>query len=333
MGDGGDCRRRLDLARDTHVFITGRGRSGSNLMLGILQCHTGVFSRNEPNELPGSVMAALPDGFYPDPLPEGFAVAWHDALERAAARKGLRDGKGPPERDWYRSPRHGWISERLGQSHRLRRMLGRLRPSAGGPEWCLSRRLVDPEALARSLPVYKILRQPRWLLETHDRDAGQRVILVVRPPMAFLQSWNGRYVNVVPQGPEGVFADNMATVEPILAYFGRSFISGRAFSTAALWESELWRWRYVNEVLHTGLQGSDRYQLVSYGEMTADRCGTARRIYDWLGLELDAACARRLERLGNIFSERRLDSFDSGLAQDLIDGVLEGSTLPPSVRG
>jgi len=74
-----------------YVVITGHGRSGSNLLLDMMDCHEATFCRNEPNELKLSRLSGLPNPLMPEALPADFSCQFSAALEEAAVCNGARD--------------------------------------------------------------------------------------------------------------------------------------------------------------------------------------------------------------------------------------------------
>ena len=74
-----------------HVLVVGHGRSGTNMVLDLLDCHRMSFCRNEPNELHGTAFTGLGDAMFGDPVPEDFAARWQRAVIRTARSNGARD--------------------------------------------------------------------------------------------------------------------------------------------------------------------------------------------------------------------------------------------------
>lgn len=318
----------FDPARDRYLVVCGRGRSGTNLVLDILDAFADTVCRNEPNVVRGSALAALPADVMGRNIDAGFVDAWREALRRAAGLKSSRDRIGAAHKAHYVSPLHAALAERVLSRGRVRRALSPVAPGMAGEEWSPPAWLLRRDALARALPVFKILRQPHWLLRTHAEDPGQHVVHVVRPAVGFIRSWFNRYVALAPGGERGVFDQNMKTARPIVAHFGARFLSGDAFSRDALIESELWRWRYVNEKLMAGLGASARYRMVGYREASGDPVALAGGLAPWLGLDFDDAVRRRLARTENtLFARPHSETLDPALIERLARHVVADGPL------
>lgn len=308
-----------------HVLVVGHGRSGTNMVLDLFDCHRMTFCRNEPNELTGSAFTGLGDPMFGDPAPSDFATRWHDAVARTIRASGARDRFGT-DKDYFRSD----LRARLGQAVMSRtRLRVRLLPRQDGvpvEEWPCPGLYYDREALARALPVLKILLAPAWTRHAHDLFETQRVVHVVRPPGAFAQSWWSRYVTGIGGGPEQVFADNQPSLARILAHFGRAEEMPQGYSLRALLISELWRWRYMNEVLAKALSGSERYLIVPYQSVMKERTLWAKKIYGFAGLEMPQDAQQKVAAMQNtLFAKRKPDGLEPDLIAEAVEEVMTDS--------
>ncbi|MEM8770975.1 MAG: sulfotransferase [Pseudomonadota bacterium] len=280
-----------------YVVIVGHGRSGSNRLLDTLDCHEATFCRNEPNELQGAVMAALEDGFFEDRLSPDFQRHWRASIARAAARCSGKDRFDACRKVYHAFPYSDRVGAYIFKRRRLRLALGLVVRDMKKEEWETAAFHIDQAALRRATPVFKILLNPGWLTRTHEDDENQRVIHNIRNPVAFLKSWRNRYVT--PTGPEKVYRDNLETLDLVLAAFGRPRWSVPAFSEEALFETELWRWRYVNEALYSALNGSPRYMVTRYEDYDDDPKAIARAVYAFAGLQFEQKHAERISEMEN----------------------------------
>lgn len=317
--------RGFDPARDPYALVIGHGRSGTNLALDLLDCHPDTVCRSELNRSPDGSFAGLPGDFLGAALPDDFIERWHRALTPAPWHRWDRDHGSRGFKSYYRSSAAGWIAEHMLPRPRLRRVLAPVVPALRRTEWPVGR-LHRPDAPV--LPVLKILLQPHWIGRTHAADDGQRVIHVLRAPEGFIRSWRNRWVASAAGGPEAVYAANLETLPGILEALGGRRLSHPAFSEAALIESELWRWRYMNEIPFAALHGTPRYRAILYDRLTDAPAETAGDLCAFLGLTLDEqGRARAAAQENRLFAAPHTASVDAGLVADLAAGVLDGSPL------
>jgi hypothetical protein len=306
----------FDPANDKYVLVIGHGRSGTNLALDLLDCHPATFCRNEPNEIPGSAMNGLAGNLIGAGMDDQFVGHWRDAIAASSERRGFRDRFRRTYKQYYSTILHALVAEKLQSRTTLRNALG-----IKGGEWQAA------GLKGERVPVFKILLRPHWATVTHSHDRNQHVIHVVREPVAFILSWWNRYVLRDAQGgPQAVYNDNLRTVPKILAHYGARLASGNEYSFEALIETELWRWRYMNEWPMEHLSGSDRYVIWKYSDLNADAPNVALSAFDWLGLALDAGTQHRISTVKNtLFSRSHREILDRELISRLARHVLTGS--------
>lgn len=320
------CHWPFNPAQDPYAVIVGRGRSGTNMALDILDTHPRTLCRNEANRIAGAALNALPLDFENTRAESWSLEAWRTALQISAVCHGARDRSRRDYKSYYASAPGRMICEHALPRQKLRRALKTtgLLPQVNEwrVDWAFAR---QPEQLPQ-LPVLKILTQPHWILRTHDADPGQHVIHMIRAPQGFVASWLNRYV--APRGSEKVFADNLATLDVILEALGGRLHSGRTFSEAALIESELWRWRYMNETVFSALSGSDRYKLWHYEDALNAPAQKGAEAMGWLGLEIDEATQTRMSQMENtLFAKPHARKIDNAQTADLAATVLDGSPM------
>ena len=171
--------------------------------------------------------------------------------------------------------------------------------------WPIPKLYLSKQRLSRALPVFKMLLISSWVKATHACSSGQRLIHIIREPKSFLNSWYNRYVLRVEGGAERVFQENLTSVNSIMGYFGHDQGKFTTFNQIDLLETELWRWRYFNELILDAFDGSDRYMIMSYRELRAEPLSAAQRIYMHCGLAFEA---RHAERVANLRNELFLES-------------------------
>ncbi len=310
-----------------YIIIAGHGRSGSNRLLDAFDCHPQTLCRNEPNETRGSVFNELPPGFFPAGENPGFIDRWRKIIAIAATEISERDRIGERAKDYIASPANRLFARRVLARRRIRGVLGSVWPNLRGEQWSAAPYLANHDRLAGALPVFKMLLCQGWLIDAFEREPEMRVIHNIRAPKPFLISWRRRYVE--PTGPQKVFEDNLRELQHILDYFGRKSLGTEDFSEEALFETELWRWRFVNEALHRACNGKPRYAWVTYDAFEKNPVGEAERLYAFAGLDLNDAVRAEIATLENkLFRPQPAtakDEFD--FLDDIIEDVLDGSDL------
>lgn len=302
-----------------HVIVAGHGRSGTNLALNLLDCSTETICRNEPNEIRG-IFAPLGDGFFPSDTPEADAARLSTVLEKARFLNSSRDNPNYPHKPYVRHA--GLLRLYVRGMNRLSRSIHNAETERKLPGL-----LCDPSKIATCLPIFKILLWPGRIASTHAHMPGQRVIHVVRDPATFLKSWFTRYVHETAKDPGQVFRDNLPSIQRIMPAFGQDSTRINAFSERNLLESELWRWRYMNETLYDALRGSDRYMYVLYSDLVSRPKHHAEQMMAFCGLSPDPAFQSRIGRTENIFKPSKSKQPDPDLITDVVETVMANSKL------
>ena len=306
--------------RQEYVIIAGHGRSGSNRLLDAFDCHPGTLCRNEPNEALGSAFKDLPEGFYEDENgDEDFLTAWRRAIAGARLEISDRDRLRVEAKCYARPALRRAFARQVLARRRVRQSAAHLLPALRRETWQAAPYYAAPGLLDSALPVFKILLRPGWIRRAFAAEPGMRVILNVRAPKPFLRSWRRRYVESV--GPEKVYARNLDDLERLPARFGAPPQTLGAFSEEALFESELWRWRYVNEALYSRLKGEPRFTAITYEAFEADPAGETERLFDFAGLSFDESVRQRAASLQNTLFPKQPET--GGPSEDFLDGVIE----------
>ncbi|MGC3940443.1 hypothetical protein ACOTTU_21795 [Roseobacter sp. EG26] len=295
------------------------------MVLDLFDYHRNTFCRNEPNELVGTAFTGLGDNMFPEPRAGDFDARWRQAIAHTIRANGARDRFGT-EKDYFRAPWRAHLGQSLMSRQKFR---ARVLPRPQGQlveEWPCPALYYDAAAQARALPVLKILLSPAWVLKAHDLIDTQLVVHVIRRPQGFAQSWWSRYVTGIGGGPEKVFADNQPSLIRILQHFGREEEMPSHYSLADLVVSELWRWRYMNEVLLDQMSGSDRYLTLAYEDVMHNKLPWAEKLYGFAGLEMTPACRQSISSMQNtLFKARKSDGLDPKMVEEAVAQVIGDS--------
>lgn len=317
-------RNRFKAGQDRYCLIVGHGRSGTNLALDALDLHPMTVCRNEPNEIDGSLFANIPGDLTEWTQTEEFQSAWTKAVEVSYLRKGNRDRFHNHHKAFFRNK----LSAIIAESILPRRSFRPLTAAKSRGEWAVPDIFLNKSILNDIIPVYKILLRPHWITNTHQSSANQYVLHIIRSPLGFINSWYNRYITANKLNERDVHRANMDSVEVILRRLNGAMRSGWHFSTESLIESELWRWRYMNDTLYSELKMSPRYKLVHYRNLTQSAVDAGREIYDWLGLDRCEWLDEGVKGMRNtLFPSRHRKNLPSDLVLDLAESVLEGSPL------
>lgn len=310
-----------------YTLVVGHGRSGTNMVLDMLDCHTNTFCRNEPNELVGTAFRDLGDGMFLESQPADFETQWARAVAQTSVSCGHRDRPMVNKTYLRQFPGTG-VAQYMMNRPKFRWFF---MPRQGGKpveQWNAPRFYMDRTQLSQALPVFKVLLCPAWAIKAHKICPGQRIVHVIRQPQDFIQSWWSRYVRRMDLPPEQVFMDNLPSVTRIQAHFGRANEGTQDYSMKNLLISELWRWRYVNEVMVQHLGGSDRYLQVGYESAMADQPAWAEKVFAFAGLEMTETSRQAVAGMRNIlFKERQPDGLDPALVEEAVHHILSDSIL------
>lgn len=321
---------RRNLVSDmglAHVIVTGHGRSGSNMLLDILDCNPVTFCRNEPNKLLGSRLAALGSGFFEDPA-GATSAAFLDGLEAARRCNGNRDRFLDIDKRYHRHPLLARLGNAAMKRTRIRNVLLKLRSHQSLEEWPCPAVYVNPRRLSAALPVFKLLLYSGRIAACHPDLPAQKVLHIMRSPEGFLRSWINRYVRNVPGGEQQVFEENCQSLAPILRFFDVDPERYARYSFGNLLETELWRWRYVNELLSNRIGNSPRYLRIGYAEMLRNPIVVAEQVYRHANIEFDGAVEARVGALENrIFSRPHTVELENAPLDAAIAAVLHDSPL------
>ena len=294
--------------------------------------HEHTLCRNEPNRVKGGALQRLERSIFPDDLGADFNDRLADAVRLASVSRGGRDHFSDEPKAYLRSGSLAHLVSSIEKGTRKRKIFAPLKPDFRRGEWSIPKLCLTSDADQIMLPVLKVLLVAGWWVKSHEAHPGQKLIHAVRAPETFLKSWLNRYVST--QEPEAVFRANLPSARKIAAHFGAEPLMGEEMTEARLIESELWRWRYINEAMYAELQGSDRYTTVTYDEFSADPVGQTQRLLSFAGLPVQTrhkAAAALMEN--RMFGGKRGSATIETPLAPIMDKVMAGSALPASWIG
>lgn len=313
----------LRKVRD-YVVVVGHGRSGTNLALDLFDCDLTTHCRNEVNELVGTSFTGLGDNMFLGDRPVDFIPKWVAAVEQAGRSNGVRD-RFVIHKSHFRSRVRAKLGQTLVARTSLRDLVIR-RKYKDAEEWPCPNSYYDLGALEQAVPILKILLSPAWIIEAHFKVPEQKVVHVIRRPEGFIQSWWSRYVMEISLSPEEIYCENLPSLQHIFKYFGTDQQVKQEYSLYNLVVSELWRWRYVNEVLLDKLTPSSRYTPVAYEDLMGNKLLHAEKLFDFASLNMTHSIRETIKQSSNtVFKPRTKDGLDSQLVADAIFEVMAGS--------
>lgn len=318
-------------ARPPYILISGKGRSGSNRLLDILDVSRHTVCRSEVNEISGSAFFGIGGTLFPDDLQAAQAAMLRKAIAGAVERRSERDRLSQTDKGYFKGL-SGPVLWGLGKA-RVRRVLSAARLVDGSQEWRLPAPILDRAALSEACVVLKLNSCPAWATALSEADDSCNILHNLRDPFEYLQSWYNRFI------AKGVgarsFQENFDDVPRLLAHFGRKdVVRLKEPIEANIVEVELWRWRYINETLRALKAHTGQYLLVKYADIETDPVGSARRMFDFAKLPFEAREEARVRALRNdLFAPPHATRLDSEMCQRLIASVLEDSPLLDLLKG
>jgi len=306
------------------ALIIGQGRSGTNMLLDLLDLSPLTHCRSEPNAVPGCAFATLESQRFHVTDRSFLERHWDDVVDRSARSVGARDRRPPRGKIWAR--RWAETSRAFDILHRLRlrALLGTVIPGLRGNEVALPGCLVDSKALERALHVFKLNAAcglAEWVLE---RRPETRIIHIVRHPGGFARSWMKRWLrnrdadDVARRNLDRL--DRVRQLDPAFA-----LLQGDLARLSPL-ESELWFWRWCNDRVAAAGERHPAYRRILYEQVTARPLESCRELYGFCELtwteSVEAGVRRDTERSEEIAGAWRteLDADAIGAVRKVIAG-------------
>jgi len=306
------------------IVISGKGRSGSNRALDMLDCSRLTSSRNELNEIVGGEFHGIDGELFDEDLTPSGQAALLAAIERAGRRRSARDPF--VRRDKVYLNGLGRLALAPMSKTRLRNIAERIGAMDSANEWNLSSSLLSTE-VHRMHTVIKLNSCPAWsrFLITNGHA---KILHNIRNPFDYLQSWYNRFIIRKNIGNTSLIK-NMHSAESIVNFFGLQKLDlFSKIDERSLVYVEMARWRYINERLYEMRRHSDSYIRVTYAEFEADAVATAEKIYDFARIPFDAAVSSKVADLPNrLFGTPHEQVLDLDLCRKAVAEVLSDSPL------
>lgn len=310
-----------------YALISGLGRSGSNRILDILDTSDITSCRNEANEVCGSEFYGIGGELFPAELEECHIRKLQEAISRSNLRRSRRD------RLTLREKSYANILARqfsvLTSKSKIRRGLRLARIISNEHEWDLPPWTLNKDISYTAVPVLKLNSCPAWATGLVNTDRNCYIVHNIRDPFDYLQSWYNRFI--INRAGFRSFQSNFSDIPKILEYFDRDDAERLKEPTLEnLVEVEIWRWRYVNELLFSA-SSSERYMQIHYSDVENRPVEEAAKMFCFLSIPFGSAERLRVGSLKNkLFQNPHASKLEKGLCEKLLDRVLEESPLFPN---
>nr|WP_241557980.1 sulfotransferase domain-containing protein [Falsirhodobacter deserti] len=281
--------------------------------------------RSEVNEISGTCFSKIGGTLFEEDLSSPDRTNLMRALQGCMSRRSLRDRFDMTRKDFFRGATSAglWMMSK----RRVRQALSATGMMNDPLEWEIPDAMLNRRKLDLAVPVLKLNSSPAWGLAYHDMSPAARIVLNIREPVGYINSWYNRFV---PNADKAHFRNRFPSACRILEHFGQSGRIDRLsrLTDADLIEIELWRWRYTNEVTYERLKGSDRFMTVTYAEVDNDAVAVARKLYEFAGLQSDQVAMGQIAAMQNtLFADRRPSRIDRRILDRLLPDVLGDSLL------
>jgi hypothetical protein len=282
------------MSRPDYAIVTGYGRSGTTWLLELFDCSSETFCRNEPDLIPASPLIALSnDGRLIGGDQDELVKRWDAAVDWTARHMGDGDLRIRVPKSYIYAP-SGWLGlYRAAHGPKLRPVFAKLVPALRGGEWPLHWWLGSGRRLSRAVPVLKLLGSPGWMVFVLRNRPGVPVFHLVRHPGGFLNSWSRRYLALRERNEvTSANRERLRELASVDSSWGERFGDIDGMSAE---ESELWSWRYCNEVVHEAGRASDHYHHIIYEDLVRDPIPIMKRLYAACGLRWSKTVERSIE--------------------------------------
>ena len=279
--------------RPPYAIVTGQGRSGTTWLLSLFDFSRGTFCRNEPYGISGSPLKSV--AHHRRVVRQDQAeirATWDAAIDQTSRVMGERDLPMEVLKPFIHGVSKSLKFDRLIQKRGARRALSAVQHSLSTGEWPVPWWLGSQSRLSTVLPVVKLVAAPGWvsLVLRHRPDVA--VFHVVRHPGGFLNSWRARYLSANdPAEVRSLNRDRLAEIASIDEAWAERFGDVDQMSVE---ESELWYWRYANEVIWDAGRASPNYRRIVYEDLVLDPVDILREYYEICGLQWDEGIERNI---------------------------------------
>jgi len=263
---------------------------------------------------------------FPSQQGESFLDEWAHAVAVSELKHGDRDRVAEQPKGFVRDSLRKPIGQRILRRSRLRKLLGRAYPTISGNEWSLPSWYLRGDGLDEVLHVYKVLQNPYWMRALLESDYPVRIVHNVRRPEEYLASWHRRYLAV--NRGEDVNALNKKILTAVSEQDGHWRGRWSDLQSMDVIHTEMLIWLYTNETIYIHGKGKANYMTTLYHEVDEDCALASRALYDFAGLEWDAAVGAAATRMENkLFAKK--GPLDPAVAEAISRAV--ESTLAQSV--
>lgn len=326
MATKADVHASVPVGPSPLIVIAGKGRSGSNRLLDILDASSRTVCRNEVNSIAGGEFNQIGSKLFADNFDDARKAQLQTAIDNAKKRRSGGDRFTQADKAFLT-----WLGKNAlspMSKSALRRRLHSLGLMHRPTEWEVPTAFVNTQKLSEASLVLKLNSSPIWTAEIAHKDPRSRIVHNIRNPYDFLQSWYNRFIVGKGRGFRP-FEKRIADVPRILEYFGREDADRLMHSeTENLVEVELWRWRYANELFLELSSLEEQYLRVTYDEVENDRMATAENLYRFAGLPFDRAAEARVTAMQNVlFKKSHQTKLDQDFCKNLVERVLSDSPL------
>lgn len=270
-----------------YSLIVGQGRSGTNWLLELFQLSPVTFCRNEPYALQGSPFQQLrPHQHVVCKDRSDLEAQWESAIAHTFAHMGKRDPQLRYAKDFATGFGNGLGRKLLGKS-KARKLLG-----LGGDQWPIPGWYAKAAAQATAPAVLKLLQAPGWATYVLENHPAVSLFQIVRHPGGFLNSWANRYL--IDLDAEAVLQENRARLHRVLAEspeWGDRIGDPDELDVEV---SELWYWRFANEVCWNAGQGQEQYRALAYEQLATDPLPLMEDLYRAAGLPWNDVIVARI---------------------------------------
>ena len=182
--------------RQPYAIVTGQGRSGTNMLLDMLDLSSSTFCRNEPNEIVTSPFVQLEDHRAVHRADsQALSLRWDEAVDWTLAHMGERDHPIGHPKDFLHDLAQKLRLTHVAQGQRWRRFLGWITPSIDQGEWEMPAWLGSGLQSRAAVGVLKLVQAPGWVSFVLQHRVDVPVFHVVRHPSGFINSWINRYAS------------------------------------------------------------------------------------------------------------------------------------------
>ncbi len=304
-------------------MIAGKGRSGSNRLLDIVDHSEFTACRSEANKISGGQLSMFGHQMFDHGMTDADVAALHKALIEAGSRRSERDRFNQSGKRFLTPIGKALLP--LMAREKARRAMHSMGLMHNPSEWRLLQIALNKTPF---LPVLKLNACPIWPEQIAKIEPGLRIVHNIRQPWNYLNGWYNRFI-ARQDAFYTSFTQNFADVPLILAYFGRSDsdrLSEPNLDNVV--EVELWRWRYINERLMKADLQDGRYLRVTYEEIDADPLAATHRVFQFLDLAITPKVEAGVLRMENtLFASPHKKKLDRQVASRALETVLQNSDI------